>query len=217
MVDVAGVGYYLHIPLPTRNQLPPVGNPVSLHVHTHLREDSIDLFGFHTAAERALFRQLLGVAGVGPRLALAILSTFSPDRFREHLARQDWEALQKIPGVGRKTAQRLVVELRERLGTRPAASATGARPGPGGDGAPSKGTPGLSSAEEDALAALLALGFTRSEAEQGLEAAIRELARAVAPAAVPGEARPPAGEARPPVTADLLLQQALRLLGREYR
>ena len=130
VVDVGGVGYELHVSLPTFSALPDDGKPVSLRVHTHVREDAIQLFGFHTDLERALFELLIRTSGVGPKLAQTMLSGMPPRDLLAALAREDLAALRAIPGVGTKTAQRLLVELRDRIGE--LASAVAAEPGGGG-------------------------------------------------------------------------------------
>ena len=118
VLDVHGVGYELRVPLSTFFELPDEGKTVRLRVHTHVREDAFLLFGFGTELERGLFRLLLGASGVGPKLALAILSGLSAERLIAALRAGDLAALVGIPGVGKKTAERMVVELRDRVGAR---------------------------------------------------------------------------------------------------
>src|SRR5574342_1014894 len=115
VVDVNGVGYLLFIPLSTFYQLPEVPAEVSLHTHTHVREDAIQLFGFHSRDERALFEILQGVSGIGPRLATNILSGISVDELVPALSEGNVTRLRAVPGVGKKLAERLVVELREKV------------------------------------------------------------------------------------------------------
>ncbi len=115
LIEVAGLGYEVDAPMSTFYDLPAVGDPVVLHVHQIVREDAQLLFGFGTLDERALFRSLLKVNGVGARVALAILSGMSVDDFSVCVMRDDITALTRIPGIGRKTAERLVVEMRDKL------------------------------------------------------------------------------------------------------
>jgi Holliday junction DNA helicase RuvA len=148
LLDVAGVGYDIEAPMSTFYDLPPLGERVRLLIHQVVREDALLLYGFGSLAERVLFRHLLKVSGVGPRIALAILSGVSIDVFAQLVHAQDVAAL--IPGVGRKTAERLLVEMRDRLQEplTPIADS----------GAPA-GTP-----ESEALHALVALGYKPVEA-----------------------------------------------------
>ncbi|MBN1103694.1 MAG: Holliday junction branch migration protein RuvA [Deltaproteobacteria bacterium] len=114
IIDNGGVGYEVHVPLSTFYALPESGQEVELHIHTHVREDALALFGFHTALEKDLFLMLISVSGIGPRLGINILSGIGPGDLLEAVARADSLRLQAIPGVGRKTAERIVLELRER-------------------------------------------------------------------------------------------------------
>lgn len=113
LIDVGGVGYDVEAPMSTWLGLPPVGSPVRLRIHHVLREDASLLFGFATDAERGLFRALLKVSGVGPKAALAVLSGVTVDAFQSAIAAEDAGSLTKIPGVGRKTAERLLIEMRD--------------------------------------------------------------------------------------------------------
>ena len=159
VIDVAGVGYRAAIPVSTFYRLGEEGSAVSLRIHTHVREDALALFGFASAAEHDLFERLIAVAGVGPRLALNILSGIEADDLIEALRSSDVVRLVRIPGVGRKTAERLVVELKDKM---PATAAPG-QPVPGA------GTP-----KEDLLSALANLGYSRGEAERGVDRALRD-------------------------------------------
>lgn len=114
ILDVRGVGYSVAIPLSTLEALPQEGE-VFLHIHTALRENALELYGFIDQDEKALFEMLLGVAGVGPRLALAILSGMSPDRFRQAVLTGNLHTLTAIPGLGKKSAERIVLELKEKI------------------------------------------------------------------------------------------------------
>jgi len=158
VVMVGGVGYELHVSLTTFSALPDAGKPVSLRVHTHVREDAIVLFGFHTDLERALFEQLIRTSGVGPKLAQAVLSGMPPRDLLAALTREDLAALRSIPGIGLKTAQRLLVDLRDRIGELAAAAVADG-------GAPAASTP-ASDAFEEVVSALVNLGTQRVRAER---------------------------------------------------
>jgi holliday junction DNA helicase RuvA len=123
IVDVRGVGYELWMPLGTLGRLPPPPEEVTLHVHTHVREEAITLFGFDSSTERAAFRTMLGVSGVGPKLALAVFTALSAQQLAQAVAAGDRTVFKGIPGVGNKTAERLLLELRDKL---PAIGAIGA-------------------------------------------------------------------------------------------
>ncbi|HWL61378.1 MAG TPA: Holliday junction branch migration protein RuvA [Steroidobacteraceae bacterium] len=155
LVECQGVGYEVEVPMSTYLTLPPVGSSVRLRIHHVLREDASLLFGFASAEERELFRTLLKVNGVGPKVALAILSGVSAADFRAAVAAEDAAALTRIPGVGRKTADRLLVEMRDHFRDAPVL--------PGG----SRKLP----PREEALQALLALGYKAQEAQKMLEKA----------------------------------------------
>jgi Holliday junction DNA helicase RuvA len=160
VIDVAGVGYKAFIPVSTFYRLGEEGSEVSLRIHTHVREDAIALFGFASAGEQALFERLIEVAGVGPRLAVNILSGIEADELVEALRSSDVARLVRIPGVGRKTAERLVVELKDKMPARDAAPGQAAAEGLG--------------PKEDLLSALANLGYSRGEAERGVERALRD-------------------------------------------
>lgn len=115
VLDVQGVGYRVHIPFSTYYELPEDGGTVSLNIHTHVKEDAIHLYGFRTLAEKELFQLLISVSGVGPRLATNILSNIGASDLSDALMRGDLGRLSAIPGIGRKTAERLVLELKEKL------------------------------------------------------------------------------------------------------
>ncbi len=159
MIEVGGVGYELEAPMSTFYALPAGGGPVRLLTHLVVREDAHVLYGFATVEERALFRSLLKVSGVGPRIALAILSGVSAAAFARCVLEQDAAALTRIPGVGRKTAERLIVEMRDRVD-----AAGGVRAGAGAPAAPG-------GAEGEAFSALVALGYKPAEATQMLKGA----------------------------------------------
>jgi Holliday junction DNA helicase RuvA len=155
-VDVGGVGYDIEAPMSTFYTLPAAGNDVRLLTHLVVREDAHILYGFGTQEERALFRNLLKVSGIGPKIALAILSGVSVDGFATCVRLQDAAALTRIPGVGRKTADRLLVEMRDRLDALQEAAA---------GGAPVAGSP----IEGEAWSALVALGYKPVEVTQMLK------------------------------------------------
>jgi Holliday junction DNA helicase RuvA len=162
VVVTGGVGYEVHLSLSTFAALPDEGKTVALRVHTHVREDALQLFGFHTDLERALFELLIRVNGVGPRLAQALLSGMSPADLVAALGRGDAGALTSVPGVGNKTAQRLVVDLRDRV-------AGLAEPGP--SPAPPREAPGEERVSE-VVSALLNLGTARPRAERAARDAL---------------------------------------------
>lgn len=151
VVDVHGVGYQVEAPLSVFYNLPSTGQPVVLLIHPVYREDACLLFGFLQESDRTLFRELLKVSGVGPKVALAILSGVSGDEFRLMVEAGDSQALTRVPGIGKKTAERLVLEMSGRL---PESEGGGSSPG-GGDGR---------SAQVEARAALVSLGYSASEA-----------------------------------------------------
>lgn len=115
LLDVAGVGYELAVPPRTLVELPPIGDEAVVHTHLYVREDAMALFGFGSADQRDLFRILLGVSGVGPKVALAILGTMSPDDLRRAVLTEDAAALTAVPGIGKRSAQKLMLELRPKL------------------------------------------------------------------------------------------------------
>jgi Holliday junction DNA helicase RuvA len=156
LVDVGGVGYELDVPMSTFYNLPNLGEKVALVTHLVVREDAHLLFGFLSEAERALFRQLLKISGIGARTALAILSGLSVGELAQAVALQEVGRLVKIPGIGKKTAERLLLELKGKL---PLAGGTAAKVGPGGTAAPA-----VPDAMGDILNALLALGYSEREA-----------------------------------------------------
>jgi Holliday junction DNA helicase RuvA len=159
LLDVGGVGYDLHIPLSTYYEIQKLGtgSEVRLHVHTHLRDDGIALFGFWTQREKGLFERLLGVGGVGPRLARVILSGIAPRDLVAALVAGDTARLGTIPGVGRKTAQRLVLELGDKVGDLVEGDIEPPAPG-----------------DEDLVLALVNLGYRRALAERAVAASRTE-------------------------------------------
>ena len=160
VVEVGGVGYRLSVSPPTLAALGDVGGEVLVHTHLHVREDALTLYGFATREERALFLQLLGVTGVGPKVALGVLSAAAADRLAGMIAEGDVTALARLPGIGRKTAQRVVLELKEKIAPLAAVA-----------------TPGSAAADGHVVArdALVELGYSVAEAEERLAATDAEL------------------------------------------
>ena len=156
IVDVHGVGFQVLLSLHSFYRLPEPGQPVRLLTHTHVREDALQLFGFGDAGERDLFLLLIAVAGVGPKLALNILSGMPAEELVEALDAGDVPRLVSIPGVGKKTAERLVLELREKMSIHKARTGAPARP---------------TGIEAEAISALLNLGYRRADAERAVKAA----------------------------------------------
>jgi Holliday junction DNA helicase RuvA len=163
VLDVGGVGYELDAPMSTFYNLPGVGAEVQLHTHLVVREDAHVLFGFGTERERALFRELIKVSGVGPRIALGILSGASVDEFHRCVEAQDAASLTRIPGIGRKTADRLIVEMRDRLKALASGQPFEVR---GAAGVPGTLAP---SPQAEAFSALVALGYKPPEVTRLLQ------------------------------------------------
>jgi Holliday junction DNA helicase RuvA len=171
IVDVGGVGYDVSIPLSTFYELGEVGEPVQLRVYTHVREDLIQLFGFKTARERELFLQLISVNGVGPGLAIKLLSGMNADEMIASIRTNNLVRLVAIPGVGRKTAERLVVDLRDKIAalSSPALEEEFAAKAAVG-GAPTS----TDAMRSDAMSALANLGYQKAAAEKAVKNAIDE-------------------------------------------
>lgn len=167
LLDVNGVGYELEVPMTTLYRLPSVGEPLCLHTHQVVREDAQLLYGFFEKRERELFRELIRLNGVGPKLALALMSGLEVDELVRCVQAQDTAALTKVPGVGKKTAERLLVELKDRFKaweSMPAIATLVVEPRAGGP---------VSSAENDAVSALISLGYKPQEASRAV-AAVKE-------------------------------------------
>jgi holliday junction DNA helicase RuvA len=162
IVDVHGVGYRVTIPLSTFYRIGDPGQEVTLLTHTHVREDTLALFGFLTATEQALFERLISVSGVGPKVAIAILSGIEAPDLVSALRTSDLVRLTRIPGVGKKTAERLVLELKDKVQGLAAAEPEGAPAAAGG------------TAREDLVSALVHLGYSRPEAEKGVDRALKD-------------------------------------------
>ncbi len=159
IVETAGVGYDVTISVPTFSDLPVVGSEVALHIHTHVREDVIALYGFLRPSEKLLFEKLITVSGIGPKLAITILSGMAADEMVGAIRGNDVVRLTRIPGIGKKTAERMVLELRDKL--------------PEAGAAAMPAIPSLSATEEDVLSALVNLGYQRAAAEKALSAVAR--------------------------------------------
>ncbi|HLZ42111.1 MAG TPA: Holliday junction branch migration protein RuvA [Candidatus Sulfotelmatobacter sp.] len=159
VVETAGVGYDVTISVPTFSDLPAIGADVALHIHTHVREDVIALYGFLRPTEKVLFEKLITVSGIGPKLAITILSGMAADEMVSAIRGNDVVRLTRIPGIGRKTAERMVLELRDKL------------PPTGPSAEPA--APAMSAVEEDVLSALVNLGYQRAAAEKALSSAIK--------------------------------------------
>ena len=162
VIDVQGIGYQIHIPTSTYERLPEIGQQTVLHTHHYVREDAALLYGFADPDQRAVFEAMLSVSGIGPKLALAALSAFPPADLREHVIRGEVGVLTGIPGVGRKTAERLVIELRDKF----------ARVEVGGPSGVAGGTG--SSLRADALAALEALGLSKAAADRSVARVMKD-------------------------------------------
>ena len=156
IVETAGVGYDVTISVPTFSDLPAVGAEVALHIHTHVREDQIALYGFLRPSEKTLFEKLVTVSGIGPKLAITILSGMAADEMVGAIRGNDIARLTRIPGIGKKTAERMVLELRDQLTVEKAGEIPA--------------TPSMSPIEEDVLSALINLGYQRAAAEKALAA-----------------------------------------------
>ena len=159
VVETAGVGYEVNISVPTFSELPAIGSEIALHIHTHVREDVIALYGFLRPAEKVLFEKLMTVSGIGAKLAITILSGMAADDMAAAIRGNDLARLTKIPGIGKKTAERMVLELRDKL--------------PPVTGTSTPSVPAMSAMEEDVLSALLNLGYQRLAAEKALQSALR--------------------------------------------
>jgi Holliday junction DNA helicase RuvA len=159
IVEAAGVGYDVTISVPTFSDLPAPGSEVALHIHTHVREDALALYGFLRPSEKVLFEKLLTVSGIGPKLAITILSGMAADEMVAAIRGNDVARLTRIPGIGKKTAERMVLELRDKLPQSTPTAITTASP--------------VSAVEEDVLSALVNLGYQRAAAEKALELSVK--------------------------------------------
>jgi Holliday junction DNA helicase RuvA len=159
VVETGGVGYEVNISVPTFSELPANGSEVALHIHTHVREDVIALYGFLLPAEKVLFEKLMTVSGIGAKLAITILSGMAAEEMTAAIRGNDLGRLTKIPGIGKKTAERMVLELRDKL--------------PPVAGTSTPAAPAMSAMEEDVLSALMNLGYQRATAEKALASALK--------------------------------------------
>lgn len=164
ILDVGGVGYEVHVPLSTFYALPDPGADVELRIRTHVREDQIALFGFGAPLEQQLFDRLIGVSGIGPRLALAVLSGIEPEDLVRAVRTGDIARLTGIPGIGKKTAERIALELKDKLPAGGAPAAAGVASGPAG-----------ADDRSDLISALVNLGYQRQAAERAVDAALTAL------------------------------------------
>jgi Holliday junction DNA helicase RuvA len=187
LVDVQGVGYDIQVPLSTFYDAGEPGGRVTLRIHTHVREDQIALYGFVSQLEHQLFEKLIGISGVGPKVALAVLSGIEPLEFVRAVQQDDAARLTKIPGIGRKTAERITLELRDRLPT------VAALP------APESPLTMATDLRDDVVSALMNLGYQRPVVEKAVDATLKS-----AGAAADAE----------PAAFETLLRQALRQLAR---
>jgi Holliday junction DNA helicase RuvA len=160
VVDVNGVGYDLYVPLSTYYNVGDAGTEIALRVHTHVREDALQLFGFLTPLEQLLFERLIGISGIGPKLAIAVLSGIESRELVVSVQRADIARLTRIPGIGKKTAERIVLELKDRLGDVAPA-----------DGGAEQQRPSADRLRDDLVSALENLGYHRPLAEKAADAA----------------------------------------------
>jgi Holliday junction DNA helicase RuvA len=163
VVDVGGVGYDVHIPLSTFYELPEDGGQLDLLIHTHVREDALQLYGFGSALEKNLFEKLITVSGIGPKLAITILSGSAPEELVGALSDGRLERLTRIPGVGRKTAERLILELRDKMIALQVGAVRAAARHAAGD-----------TVRDDLVSALVNLGYRKSDAEASADQALAE-------------------------------------------
>jgi Holliday junction DNA helicase RuvA len=164
VVDVGGVGYDVSVPLSTFYGLNDPGSEIALRIHTHVREDALALYGFATRLEQELFERLIGVSGIGPKLALAVLSGIEPPELIRAIQRGDVARLTAIPGVGKKTSERIILELKDRL------------PAPGLAVEPEGAAAEPPALRDDVLSALMNLGYHRPLAEKAVDSAIKATA-----------------------------------------
>jgi len=185
IVDVNGVGYLVYIPLSTYYSLPEIDEPVSLHISTYIREDAFNLFGFLTLEEKEMFEALLKVSNIGPKLALNILSGISVEELKRAIYEGEPQRLHNIPGVGLKTAKRIILELRDKV----VPQEVGSAPPPEGDGPEQRQT------IQDALNGLINLGYTKHQAEGAIAKVMANLS----------------GE----ISLEGLIREALKVLGQD--
>ncbi len=182
VVDVHGVGYRVVIPLTTFYELPEIGRPAVIHIHTHVREDAIHLYGFHVQEEREIFELMISVSGIGPKLAINVLSGIAAGELIRAVTEEDLKRLTGIPGVGKKTAERMILELKDKM------AKIGREILPDRTDTYRAG----GQVKDDALSALVNLGYKGSAVKEAVDRIIRE--------------------AQEPLALDRLLKQALRML-----
>lgn len=164
IVDVQGVGYEVHVPLSTFYDAGDVGAEITLRIYTHVREDALQLYGFLTELERQLFERLIGISGIGPKLAISVLSGMDPREVLSAVQRGDVARLTGIPGIGKKTSERIVLELRDRLANMAGGVPVDATPGNGAD-----------RLRGDLLSALQNLGYHRPQAEKAVDSSLQTM------------------------------------------
>jgi Holliday junction DNA helicase RuvA len=169
ILDVGGVGYEVTIPLSTFYDLEEAGKEVKLRIYTHVREDTLQLYGFRTARERELFQQLISVSGIGPKLGITMLSGMSADEIIASIRTNNLARLTSIPGVGKKTAERLVIELRDKIAALSSPALEEEFAAQAGAGAPTS----EDAVRDDALSALTNLGYQKAAAEKAITAALQ--------------------------------------------
>lgn len=172
VVEAGGVGYLMEIPLSTFEKLPDIGSEATLVTHFHVREDAQKLYGFLTEGEREIFRELIGVSQIGPKVALSVLSRLSVADLVDAVTRGDTARFKGVPGVGKKTADRLIMELRSKLKGLSGAGADAGTPAAGGTGG--------HGVREDTMEALLALGYNEAQVSRALQR-VAEVVEAGAP------------------------------------
>jgi len=169
VLNAGGVGYEVNIPVTTAEKIPATGNSCSLFIHSVFREDSATLYGFATREDRDFFRLLVEkVSGIGPKIAISMLSRMSPELLRGAIASSDVALLAKCPGIGKKTAERLVIELKDKVGLATTS-------GPGGTAPASSGSPAEPTVFQDAVSSLMILGYKPAEADKLVRKAVNRL------------------------------------------
>ena len=167
VVEAGGVGMGIHVPLSVLDRLPGIGREVTVYTYFQVREDAMSLYGFLNRQDREMFRQLIGVNGVGPKAALGILSTMTPDDLRMAIVTGDAKAISRAPGIGPKTAQRLILDLKDKVSMEEVLGNL-ALPSDGGASA-ALGTIGMGEAAKQAVQALVALGYSNMEANKAVK------------------------------------------------
>ena len=167
VVEAGGVGMGIHVPLSVLDRLPGIGREVTVYTYFQVREDAMSLYGFLNRQDREMFRQLIGVNGVGPKAALGILSTMTPDDLRMAIVTGDAKAISRAPGIGPKTAQRLILDLKDKVSMEEVLGNL-ALPSDGGASA-ALGTIGMGEAAKEAVQALVALGYSNMEANKAVK------------------------------------------------